>query len=467
MEMNKETPNSSFSVQVYTDLKPFNSVLSKARVRIFYKGLNRNRTYITDEFAEKLLSTISYTPVCGIWDEDSDDFEDHGEKRSIAKAYGVVPENPNITWETHLDEDGVEREYACADVILWTARYEEANKVVGKSQSMELYDKSIKGEWKFDKGIKYFEFSDGCFIGLTPLGDDVEPCFEGSAFYTLATSLSEMVNELKNYTQIEEGGHEEMVINFKISDNAKYRAIWDYLNPNFTEEGEWAVEYGVNEIYDDYALVYNYETGESSRLYYTKNDEDDTITFGDMVKCFIVDVTEAEYTSLKTIQALNNNTYENIDGYVQSQIDTAAELQATVEQCNETISGNETTIGELNTQIETLNSEKETLVNNIAAVEAERDALSAYKAEVVTAEKKAIIKKYEAKLGEEVIKEFSTKIDEYSVENLEKDLAFALVNATPALFSNNDDSYIYTGVNGGETLSPAARLLKKYRDKSN
>ena len=35
-----------FSVQVYGNLDKYNDVLSKARVRIFYKGANRNGTYI-------------------------------------------------------------------------------------------------------------------------------------------------------------------------------------------------------------------------------------------------------------------------------------------------------------------------------------------------------------------------------------------------------------------------------------
>ena len=59
-----------FEVSIYGNLTPFekNPLLSLARVRIFYKGLNRNRTFITDEFAEKLITSLPYTPVSGIWD---------------------------------------------------------------------------------------------------------------------------------------------------------------------------------------------------------------------------------------------------------------------------------------------------------------------------------------------------------------------------------------------------------------
>ena len=52
-----------FPITVYGNLEKYNDVISKARCRIFYKKDNRNGTYITDEFAERLISTIPYTPV--------------------------------------------------------------------------------------------------------------------------------------------------------------------------------------------------------------------------------------------------------------------------------------------------------------------------------------------------------------------------------------------------------------------
>lgn len=122
-----------FSVSIYGELQPYSDVASKARVRIFYKYGNRNGTYITDDFAEKLISTLPYTVVSGIYSEEEHDFTDHGQSRAQSKIYGIVPENPNVSWEKHLDKDGIEREYACADVLIFTARYPEAKDIVGKS----------------------------------------------------------------------------------------------------------------------------------------------------------------------------------------------------------------------------------------------------------------------------------------------------------------------------------------------
>ena len=98
-----------FPVSIYGNLTKYSETISKARCRIFYKYANRNGTYITDEFAEKLLSSIPYTPVKGIYDDFDEDYTDHGAERTEGRIYGIVPENPNLSWEKHLDEDGIER----------------------------------------------------------------------------------------------------------------------------------------------------------------------------------------------------------------------------------------------------------------------------------------------------------------------------------------------------------------------
>ena len=72
-------------------------------------------------------------------------------------------------------------------------KIKEANEIIGKGQSMELYAPSLKGDWKIIDGRKYYVFSEGCFLGLQALGDSVEPCFEGAAFFSLYEDLKKMV----------------------------------------------------------------------------------------------------------------------------------------------------------------------------------------------------------------------------------------------------------------------------------
>ena len=146
-----------FPIEIYGEPQKLTDTMSLARVRIFYKGRNRNGSYITDEFANQLIDTLPYSPVKGIWDDE--DFTDHGTGRTQGKAFGVTmsKDDMSFAWEDHLDKDGVVRTYACANVVLWTALYEEAKKIPGKSQSMELYEPSIEGVWEWREGVRVFQ----------------------------------------------------------------------------------------------------------------------------------------------------------------------------------------------------------------------------------------------------------------------------------------------------------------------
>ena len=440
MELDKKLLN--FQVSVYGTMDQFNDVLSKARVRIFYKYSNRNGVYITDEFAEKLISSLPYTPVKGIFDSLEEDYTDHGERRDQGRIYGIVPENPNVAWENHLDEDGVERTYACADVLIFTGLYEEARDIIGKPQSMELFKDTLKGEWKYIQGKRQYVFSEGCFLGLQILGEETEPCFEGASFFTLADTLKSLIEKFEKYTN---GGKKKMpTLNFKLSNNQVFNAIWSLLNPNFNEEGEWTVDYSVCEIYDDYALAANHSEGIYERVYYTKNNETDTVELGEKVRAFIVDVTEAEKKSLENIHAHNNGTYEKAEEVyetvesLQGQVD---ELNGTVNTLNETINAAEETKGELNTKIEelntsiaTLNTEKENLNTQLeeanvtlSTLREENSDLTSFKNTTIENEKKAVVAEYSGLLNEDVIAEFSAKISEFEdAIALDKELAYAL-----------------------------------------
>lgn len=447
-----------FSVVIYGNLEPYNEVLSKARCRIFYKYFNRNGTYISDEFAEKLLSTIAYAPVKGIYDNNDSDYTDHGEERNLGRIYGIVPENYNLTWEPHLDEDGIERIYACVDVLLYTGLYKEASEIINKAQSMELYAPSIKGEFKYIEGRKAFVYEDACFLGLQVLGDDVEPCFEGAAFYSLYQNLKQMIKTLEKYNldyHNNDNREEQMIFNFKLSDSQKHDMLFNLLNPNFNENGGWVIEYSICDVYDEYAIVYNYENQGYERIYYTKDDSQDSLEINEKKKCYIVDVTEEEKSALETIQALNGGTYEKID-----------EGFTTLKDENSTYV---TKIGEQETIIATLTSDKEnfeTQINEaqttIATLNQELDSLKEYKLQQETNEKQAVIDKYAKELDEDVMQKYTEKLNEYSVSDLEKELAFELVNANPTIFSHQTQSgsgYIpkdshTSGVEG---------ILEKYR----
>lgn len=437
--MNKEQMT-SFSLSVYGNITAYNEVLSQARCRIFYKGANRNGTFITDEFAEKLIATLPYTPVKGIYDSMEDDFTDHGKQRYEGRIYGIVPENPNFAWETHLDEDGVERMYACADVYLFTGIYkQEALQIVDKAQSMELYADSIDGEWQFINGKRYFVFKEGRFLGLQALGDDYEPCFEGAAFYTFCESIKNTIEEFEQFklaSNESQLGGEQM--EFKLSDNQKLNMIWTLLNPNCNEEGGWEMEYSVCEVYDEYALAFNYAKNGYERVYYTKDDETDSVALDRKETAYIIDVNEEEKRALDMLHSIRNNSYEHVDEYVIGLEDKITESDSKIEECNTTIATLKKENEEAVELYNTIKTENENSLAKIDELTQENEQLSSYKAAAELAKKEAILTKYSVQLGNEVIDTFREGLDNYTEESLEKELAFVLVQSKPAIFTTEE-----------------------------
>lgn len=431
----------NFAVNIYGNLEPYNDVLSKARLRIFYKYGNRNGTFITDEFAKELISTLPYTPVKGIYEDD--DFADHGENRSDGRIYGIVPETTNFAWEKHLDEDGVEREYACTDVLLFTALYTEAEDIIGKAQSMELYEPSLQYHRADINGQKYIVFDHGRFLGLQVLGDDVEPCFEGASFYTLQNKIEETINQIKKYSK--EAAKSMQKINFKLSDSHKHDAIWSLLNENFNEENNWEVSYGICDIFDDYALVFNYEDGSYERVYYTKNDEEDSVVLGQRKKCYVMDITEEEKNTLDTLRRLNGDTYELVNENLlnaEENFARCAELGTKIEELNNSLATLQQEVSERDSSIEDYTSKNDELNQQLTSVMQERDELQNYKHNVELHEKETVFEQYADKLSDEIIGGYRAKIDEYTAVDLDKELTYELKKIGFVFGASKNNGYI-------------------------
>ena len=118
--------------------------LRVGRVRVFYKHLNRNGSFITDKFATKLALSAYGKPLVGTYDRDACDFKGH-ETPEEAKAYGFVLPG-SLSWEDHEDSDGVTRNYATYDVVVWSEYWDEAKTIFTKTQSMELDRNTIQGK---------------------------------------------------------------------------------------------------------------------------------------------------------------------------------------------------------------------------------------------------------------------------------------------------------------------------------
>lgn len=487
----------NFDVTTYGNIETVTDTISKCRVRIFYKGMNRNRTYISDDFANQLISSLPYAPIKGIFNYGEVDFEDHGEDNTDGRIYGIVPETHHFAWEKHVDEDGIEREYATADVYLFTGLYPEASLIPGKPQSMEIFRGNLKGEWRISEsdGRPYFHFLKGSLVGLQTLGRDVEPCFEGSAFFSLCEDLQNCVNYIKqldNTIKKEEGEKMDKTL-FRLSDNEKADILFDLINPNFNEEGNWELNGIVTDVYDDYALYVN-QTG-YHRAYYTKDG--DNISLGEVMDVKITDVTASEYSALEAMKAISGTyeaaqeAYTALEGKVseleeektafEAEKETLttekAELESKVAEFeNEkttleaTISEKETKITEYETQISDLTAENVRLENEKNDIISENESLETFKKNVETEKKTAIINEFSAHLTDEQIENFKNAMDNFEVADFKKEVCMTAYEADPTIFAKKEDSgLIFKGGNpdNGKTESGVIRLLNKHKNGGN
>ena len=230
----------------FINITSISPMISKCEVKVLYLGQNRNRSYITKDVATNMAQTLPGTPIVGYYSENKEDFGDHGDQMIIdgdglrfnclTKPYGFVPTDTKIWFKEFEDTDDfgnkVLREYLMCEGYLWTEQYKEAQMVLneGRPHSMELDEKTLKGHWSTDsnRGIEFFIINDAIFSKLCILGEDVEPCFEGSSVtapevsssFTLkadefTSTLFSMMKELKELTFSlkEQGGNSMATLN--------------------------------------------------------------------------------------------------------------------------------------------------------------------------------------------------------------------------------------------------------------
>ena len=255
-------------------------------------------------------------------------------------------------------------------------------------------------------------------------------------------------------------------MDFKLSDNQKYNMIWTLLNSRFNEENGYVLDYGICEVYDDYAIVFSVESQGYERAYYTKDDESDSLTIDKMEACYIVDVNDEEKRALEVLHAMNNNTYEKIDEVVNG-------LKEEIETFNSKNEENEATISTLQQDKEALETENEQIKadyeasqETIANLTSENESLQTYKADIELKEKEAVIEKYVTLLEPATIEDFTNKIADFTKEELDKELAFVLVQTKANIFTNNNDEGGFVPKDE-ETLTGVEATLSRYKSKKN
>ena len=180
----------------FINIVPLNPLISKCQIKVCYVGdtANRNESVITKETAKKLANSLPGSPIVGYYNEDIQDFDEHTKELVIkngelvlkekTKPYGFVDLNARCWFQKYIDDGTNEREYLMTEGYLWTGQFPECKRIIeqGNNQSMELDTDSLNAYWTKDVNgnYKFFIINDGLISKLCILGDEQEPCFEGS-----------------------------------------------------------------------------------------------------------------------------------------------------------------------------------------------------------------------------------------------------------------------------------------------
>lgn len=436
-----------------------NPGISKADVKVLYLGENRNGSFINKETAMKMSETLRACPIVGAYRKDIDDFGDHGEIIHIENGeitfdcatvpYGFVAPDAKVWFKefTDYDEFGntVNREYLMTTAYLWTGQYPEIERCVkeGMGQSMELDGASIDGHWaeNSESGIEFFIINDASFTKLCVLGDGVEPCFEGASVEApnisdkfskegFTTTLYNMMNELK----------------FALAENADTKDA-NAENAEKTDDSESAKE-------------------EETAEFAEKQEEEVEETADEAVE--FAENAEESTESTESAEVVEENLDQESD--FSANTEEEKESEEVVENSEES-TDNE--FAEKDAEIETLKSEIASLQEKYSFLETEVEELRSYKASRISADKDALINKYNM-LSDDDKAEIIANKDSYSYEEIESKLALLYVKKNVDFDDQEEEvpvsneatlTFGLSTANGDAEIDPIIELLRDAANK--
>lgn len=397
MLRNQSTPVSTLDNIEFINLSSsdISPEVSKCEIKVMYLGKNRNGSYIDKDTALKMSKTLRCVPIVAAYNENKEDFGDHGEVLHIEDGeikfscktvpYGFVAPDAEV-WFQKFDDtnefgETTTREYLMTTGYLWTGQYPELDKCIneGQGQSMEIDD--VDGHWTTDSNdIEFFIINDAIFTKLCILGDDVEPCFEGASVTSPEVSehfsynkefshtLFAMMNELKS--ALTKGGSmpKENVESVEVE-------------PTATVEEEAPV---VEEFAEDVETNEDVESSEDS----------------------------AEETFAEEGKKKEDDSDDSDDESDDSDDDEYKKKPG--KKC------------ELENQVSELSEQLKELTDKFAALEAEAEELRKFKAERIDADKDAMIAKYHM-LSDEDKAEIIANKDKFTLGEIESKLALLYV----------------------------------------
>ena len=405
--MEKQIPIYFDSVVVdspFQGISESNPNIGRLKVRVFTKYGNRNGSYITEAVANQLIesATQGTTPVVGFFDPETQSWASHSGP-TLANGYGYV--ESFLGWEPFEDTDGVTREYAVFSVVLFTDYYEEAKKIFGQNQSMELDPASIDGDWTMIENQEYFVYTKAKMLGFCVIGEH-EPCFSVSSFFSknddiyksqyekFSSLLFDLKAQVEEAEKNNEGGEQPM------NEFENQEVVEQVENPQVQEEVQDTFQQAATE--EEVVETEAVEEAPAAEANFEEQPAESEPEVQESVS--------EEPSEFEALQTQFNELQESYN-----------ELQTNYEAAQARITELEQFQTSANTELETLRTQNEEL----------QTSLQAYSTQALEAEnnrKNELVKKYEKVMKEEEISDIKEKANDFSYDELESKLAIAYAN---------------------------------------
>ena len=476
----------SFPV-TFEKIKDFEAVddrFTKVKVWLMHLGQNLNNSVFEKSVVDNAIPTLQYIPIMGFIELNEDnekDFSDHRyiitkddkgiRRKYMGTPYGVIKssDDNNAHYEERLCEDGETRTFLVTEGVIWNVLEDGAeifHRDLVKSQSMELYEKSIDG-YEDEDGI--FHFTEFSFRAACVLGEDVTPAMTGSTIevqfalsdfvkniqselndkYTTFTKLTEVVNEKTNggveimentdFTQTLLSQFED--ISAQVRQHETFTDRWGYECSRY-----YAVDIQENEVivvdaknnYNYFGLSFtmsgdkaeiNFESAKRKKLRYEDYEEGSSI--------------DGAFDFGKHIEEIENAAFEKVE-----EANTkVSEAEGKVSEYEAKVSEFETAKNEIEEKYNQVNAEFEEMKPKYEDfVKAEQARIAAE----LDAQKDAEIAKYEAVLADDVhFAELKEKKSEKTVKEIESECAIMYARKTldaQTNFSKSNDGVMTAGL---------------------
>ena len=468
------------------NITPINPLISKCQIKVCYVGdePNRNRSIITKEVARQMANSLPGSPIVGYYNEKGD-FEEHNriidisngkfEIKDTTKPYGFVDLNAKVWFAWYLDDDQVEREYLVTEGFLWTGQYPECQRIIdqGNNHSMELDQETLDATWtRSNNGKpKFFIINEAIISKLCILGENCEPCFEGSSITapTIQFSFDEgfkeqlfsMMNELKDL--LNKGGAKVYTRYAVEIGDALWTALYSHMESNYSNEN--GLMYGIESVCQEEEQLFAVLV--SDEKYYRLNfscAENGEYEFATEVSALDEYTPEAEpQFAAADIEAYANK--KNEAPKTEENEEKCPECGKPVDECtcdkkDKYILEEIPEYVELQSQYAQLESAFNALKEEKEKLEADMVPLAQFKKEAERKDKEAMIDSFYM-LTDEDKEDVRTNIDTYSLDDIEAKLSIICVRSR-VNFSSDDDNtpkapitYHLDGDAGEDASTPA------------